>query len=74
MKLLASVGNYHVVDVLVRSDLLFESFVQSTYDQVAVVFIFHQFADAIDFEPSDAFTFQHLVHRLSSESMVKDLN
>ena len=57
--------NYHVVDVLVGADFLFEGFVQSADDQVAVVFVFHQLADAIDFQPTDALTFQHLAHSLS---------
>ena len=55
---------YHVVDVVVRSDFLVKRLVQPADDQVAVVFVFHQLADAVDFEPADAFSFQDLVHNL----------
>lgn len=67
------ISTHHIVDVLVGSNLLLERLIQSTDNQIPIIFILHQLADAIQLQPTYSLTFQHLTDNLIIKPQTKKM-
>jgi len=50
--------------MIIRADFSVQRAIQLANHKVAVTFILHELLQAIEFQPTDAFSFQYLVHNL----------
>jgi hypothetical protein len=55
---------HHIINVIIRADFPVQRAIQLANHKVSVTFILHEFLQAIELQPTDAFSFKYLIHNL----------
>lgn len=59
---------YHIVYMIVWTNLPIKTFVQLSHDQIPIILVLHQFLQSVQFEPTNAFASQYLRYYLEVSS------
>lgn len=62
-------STHHIINMIIRADFPVQGAVELAHHKVPVAFIFHELLETVQFEPTNAFSFKHLIHNLFSKEI-----